>query len=137
MNNNSDFVKLLMIDNQPAGDTFIDYPSWKDIEEALYLMDGHYRTYLGLYKQEEPGQDFLMVGGGRDGIYVCSYYNKNMEYYVLNETVADPETVIDVPIGQMNAKQKIYCNALADIVESVQYFFQTGTMNPLVKWIQV
>ena len=132
-------VKLLMIDNQPEGDDFIEDPSWDDIEEALNLMDGSYRTYLGLYKEEEPTEgDFLMVGGGVDKEqFVCSYFNEGEEYYVLNEQEKDPETVVNVPVGQMGAKKKKYVNPKGNILDAIKHFYETGDMDPEVKWQKI
>jgi hypothetical protein len=133
---NNQIVKLLMIDNQPEGDDFIDNPTWLEIETALHQMDGKYHTYLGLYKANEPTEgDFLMVGGGMNPQnFVCSYFTGDTEYYVINENEIDPETVVEVPIGQMNVKQKKYCNDLLYILPAVKYFYETGSMSPGVKW---
>jgi hypothetical protein len=129
-------VKLLMIENQRNGDDFIEAPSWEDIEAALHKIDGCHVTYLGFYKEEEPTEeDFLMVGGGIDGKhYVCCYYNKGDDHYVLNLHEKEPDKIVDVPIGQMGAKKKKYCNDLKDIIAPVKYFYETGNMSPDVIW---
>lgn len=132
-------VKLLMIDNQPEGDDFIEDPTWDDIEEALSKMEGNYRTYLGLYKDEEPTEsDFLMIGGGVEKKqFVCSYFNEGDEYYVVNQQEKDPDAIVDVPIGQMGAKEKKYVNPLDNILGAVKYFYEKGEMSPDVKWESV
>jgi hypothetical protein len=130
-------VKLLMVENQPEGDDFIEEPTWDDIEEALNMMEGNDRTYIGLYKVEEPtDEEFLMVGGGEDGKnYVCTYYNRAKgEYTVVNQHEKDPDGVIEVPIGQVIGKRKKFCNDLKDIIQPVKYFYESGTMSPDVKW---
>lgn len=49
-------------------DEYIDFPSWETTETNIKLMDAHNRTYVGLYKTEEPNADeFLLVGGGEKG----------------------------------------------------------------------
>lgn len=132
-------VKLLMVDNQPDGDDFIDNPTWEDIEEALNNMDGQNKTYLGFYKNEEPNdEEFLMVGGGNGKQqFVCCYYNEGEEFYVLNQNEKDPDTVVDVPIGQMGRKKKKYINNLDAILDPVKFFYKTGTMSPDVTWQKV
>jgi hypothetical protein len=82
-------------------------------------MAGRNRTYLGIYLEDAPTEaDFLMVGGGLDGNYVCSYYTNEVEYCIINKIKTQPGTVIAVPIGQMNAKKKMYCN---DLLQCTRY----------------
>lgn len=128
-------VKLLMTENQMDGDIYTTNPSWNDVEKSLISIDGNLITYVGLYKDEEPDSDeFLLIGGGDSGNYVCSYYNDGDEYYLVNPRENEPDKLVEIPIGQMNVKPKKYFNNLEIIISTVKFFYETGKMLDSAQW---
>ena len=98
------------------------------------MLNGVTRTYLCLYTEEEPSADeFFLIGGGKNDIYVCTYYNGD-EFSQINDLYKDDESIIMVPVGQTSGKLKKQCISLAQALQSTQYFFEKGEIKGFPGW---
>ncbi|MBC9932498.1 hypothetical protein [Chitinophaga qingshengii] len=129
------FVKLLMIDHQPAGDDYIIHPNLDDVLQSCRQLNGSTRTYIGLYATETPNADEFMLVGGGGSHYTCCYYKDGDEYYLLNPHVNNPDQLVHIPIGQLNIKPMKYCSSsMEDILQALQTYCTTGEMDAALTW---
>lgn len=128
-------IKLLMIENTTENqDKYIDFPTWQDVENNIRLLNGITRTYMCLYTEEEPNADvFFLIGGGKNGIYVCTYYNGD-EFSQINPLNKNDESVIMVPVGQTSGKLKKQCINLEQAIQSTKYYFDKGEIEGFPNW---
>lgn len=124
-----------MIEDTAQGqDQYIDCPDWSTVETNIRLLDGNTRTYLGLYPTEAPNADeFLLMGGGENGIYVCTYYNGD-EFFQANPLYKDDESVVMLPVGQVSGKYKKQCIPLDQLLAAAKYYFENETIEGFPGW---
>jgi len=131
-------VKSIEIENFDSNkDFYSSVQSWREIVNAIDKLDGNKISYCMLYKTENPDiEDFLMIGGGKDGIYVCSYYNGD-EYHLVNKNNKNDQSIIQVLTGQVSGKFKRHCVERDQLLPSVKLFCETWSVYNNPDWEQV
>jgi hypothetical protein len=128
-------IKLAMVENTRGdGDEYHDDPTWSDIESFLQDLNGVDRTYVCFYLHEEANtEEFLLVAGGRDALYTCTFCDGE-EYILINPEAPNDMSVVMVPAGQTTGKYRKHCVSLHHLSGAVRYYFETGRRNKSVEW---
>lgn len=127
-------AKLMKIENFGGGDCCELISSWNDVAVAIKKLNGESISYLIIYPTEIPDEeDFLMVGGGRDNVYVCSYYNGD-EYHLVDKSNQDDESVVEVLVGEVSGKLRKHCVGIDQLLPAVKSFCETWSQGDDASW---
>ena len=127
-------IQLMTVENAREGELYIAKPLWEHIEDKLRSLNGIEKTYVCLYKTPEPdASELMLIGGGQDEVYVCSYYNGD-EYALVNPDCEDDTETVMVPLGQTTGKEKSCCVTFSQLLAAARYYFEHGIICPAMKW---
>ena len=112
----------------------IDFPTWEDIENVIYMLDGEYVTQIIMDNGNEA--DYLCIGGGNDGL--CNVFiskNDNEIIYTLMNSDADDSLVHKlVTGGQEGDFEDKLCVSIDMAKRVVKMYYESGQMDASFIW---
>lgn len=98
-------------------------PTWNQIEKSLRKLDGINFSYVQL-SQSKGDEEFLLIGGGKDGKYLCIFYDGS-ESCVINPLETCNEKV-KVTIGKVSERNKNELIGFDEILTISKTYFKSG-----------
>jgi hypothetical protein len=74
-----------------------------------------------------------MIGGGKDNIYVCFYYDGD-EYYLIDHNNKNDRSSVPVMVGQVSGKLKKHCVGLEQLLPAIKLFCDTWSPHDNPDW---
>jgi hypothetical protein len=134
------YARLLMVedmsrrDRDGSKDIKIVDPGWPDIEAAIRAMDGVDRSYVVLWPTTVASDEqMLLVGHGRDGKLVCTYYDGD-EYTLIDPTI-DSDEVVEVLIGQASHRLARELVGVDGVLAAVRTYVDSGAITG-ANWVK-
>lgn len=125
------YPKYLVKDNNPQKNIELENPSFDQIIEAVYSLDGNQHSYLMLCP-EADSDEMMVIGGGEKNEYICLYYNGD-EYSLINPNETSNEKVA-VFMGQMCIRKKYELVNIQSVLLAVKTYAESGTKDRTLTW---
>jgi len=107
-------------------------PTWDQIEASLRKLDGLNFSYIQL-SPSKNNEEFLVLGGGKDGKYLCFYYYMNESYCVFNPLETCNEKV-EINIGKVSERNKNELINIDMVLSISKIYSQNGKRDDSVNW---
>jgi Immunity protein Imm1 len=107
-------------------------PTWKQIEDAIRQMDGHWRCEVIIMVDDET---YHLLGGGADDRYVCEAENPDGNFALCDPTQSDEE-LVDIFNGQPSLYAARHVVDFARVLQAARYFATKREMDPSLVWDQ-
>jgi hypothetical protein len=135
------YIKRLGADDigRPAEAIGSESPSWDDVKKAIERLDGRQRTsvFLGL---SDVSDNHMAVGGGKDGVYVCSiYYSDGREFQLADPQVPSNRGGPDVWVlhGEPTMYGARHCVGLEPVLRAAEAYAARGERCAGLTWDEV
>jgi Immunity protein Imm1 len=108
----------------------IVYPTWDQIEESIRELDGNRSTLVRLVHDED---DELAIGGGKDGMYVCTRYSSHGDSYLVDETHSSTDCH-QLVVGQVGEYPDQYIVDLKNVFIAARTYSDRGVLDESLSW---
>ena len=128
--------KLTISDWAATGerDTFIEKPSWSQIEGAVRALNNENLNDLYLYPEENNPETYLCVGGGA-GRYVLTGSINNNSFPTLVDPIRSPTPTTSLVVGgQPGDYPSNWIMDLSTTLKTTKAFFDAGGFQCGVIW---
>lgn len=120
--------QTLTIDEEVIGE-----PSWQQVEDAIRSLDGSDRT--GVTFGADGEVPHMAVGGGTDEKYVAYVAHDNEVFHQLAGQSGSGKVTM-VVCGQCADYDATECAALPAVLKAAKWFYETGDLEPSLRWIR-
>ncbi len=111
--------------------SFIENPTWQQIEAAICELDGKTQTLVTLGADEDT---YMSIGGGETGKYIVNVTFDNMTFYSLADR-SQPEQIEELVIGgQLGNYPAKLCVDLPTTLLVARVFARSGELEGSVTW---
>jgi immunity protein Imm1 of predicted polymorphic toxin system len=134
------YVKRLTIEDQRILDPYspelaVSDPSWDQVETAIQQMDGRFRT-LVILGQENSEFDYMVIGGGKEGIYWCGIFDQQGREFTLTDPGRSSTTCVKVPAGQSTSVPLRETVGLHEVIVAAKQYAETGDRTGKLTWVE-
>jgi len=128
-------AKLTISDWGATGerDTFIEKPSWPQVERAVCALNNENLNDLYLYPEENNAETYLCVGGGA-GRYILTGSINNRTFPTLVDPSRSSTTTSLVVGGQPGDYPSNWIADLSTTLKTTKAFFDAGIFECGVTW---
>ncbi len=116
-----------------SSELVITDPSWSQIESAIRQLDGKNRTMV-ILSQEIAEFEYMVVGGGKNGVYSCGVYDQQGREFILIDPSKSSATFIKVPTGQPTTLSLRETIELEDAIIAAKEYSETGERAEELVW---
>jgi hypothetical protein len=132
------FVKQMIVDDSErlvdgSSQTEVDNPSLSDIDGVIRRLDGKYRTMIVLAPYD-PQEEYMYIGGGKNGFYVCGTCESNGTEYVLFDPAQKSDELVSIPMGQPISRSRKECMNMEQVLLGAQTYAQSGKRDVRFSW---
>lgn len=111
--------------------SFIENPTWQQIEAAIHELDGKTQTLITLGVDEET---YMSIGGGEEGKYIVNITFDNMTFHNLTDRT-QPEQIEELVVGgQLGNYPAKFCVDLPTTLLVAQTFARSGELENSMTW---
>lgn len=101
------------------------------VKEAVDRLNGESKTAVVLKRDE---QNFMIIGGGKEGKYVVTAHFKGKLYYLTNKFNI-PKAPIELLVGGKSGMyQSKRCVSISMALEAAKHFADRGSLAQVFSW---